>query len=188
MHAIVRCRTEYPCATPMQSMTTSAYIQSHSAKNSHRNWYVHRSEYSVCGHNKPQLLYIYSLQVLREWAEKWAMGESISEFFQAGFWNLSKPCLILNHWLRNIYVSSSLHFTQNIRGILHFIIINLGNVTFYVTSAVHYLHILSFDLQLLTNVRDCCVIKTRTHRYVKTFSQTCLKLKITALFVTQITK
>lgn len=30
-----------------------------------------------------------SLQVLKEWAEKWAMGESISEFFQAGFWNLS---------------------------------------------------------------------------------------------------
>lgn len=110
MHAIVRCRTEYPCATPMQSMTTSAYIQSHSAKNSHRNWYVHRSEYSVCGHNKPQLLYIYSLQVLKEWAEKWAMGESISEFFQAGFWNLSKPCLILNHWLRNKRRMSQVHF------------------------------------------------------------------------------
>lgn len=130
---------------------------------------------------------ISTLQVLKEWAEKWAMGESISEFFQAGFWNLSDEMeSLIKKKKKN--VSSSLHFTQNIRGILHFIIINLGNVTFYVTSAVHYLHILSFDLQLLTNVRDCCVIKTRKHRYVKTFSQTCLKLKITVLFVTQITK
>lgn len=104
-------------------------------------------------------------------------------FFKQGF---ETYLMKQNLWLRKKKknVSSSLHFTHNIRGILHFIIISLGNVTFYVTSAVHDLHIPSFDLQLLTNLRDCCVIKTRKHKYVRNLSQTCLKLKITVLLVT----